>query len=112
MSAAEDLELRVVVPASALPSSSPRAEYFSQKNSLELLGLPPRAFLELLRREDAPEVTPVGRLRLVERETMLAFLRAMRRRPAPAARGAEDLDGADRVLAEIGCLATARGRVG
>lgn len=107
-----DLELRVVVPRSAI-EQPPRPEYFSQFNAPELLGLPRRQFLELLRRGDAPPVTRVGKTRLVEREAMLAFLRRLEERGvAPAAEDDEQMDGPGRVLAELGCIPTGRRRVG
>ncbi|MCA9604344.1 MAG: hypothetical protein KC619_02045 [Myxococcales bacterium] len=111
MGAAEDLELRVVVPRAAF-GQPPHADFFSQKNSLELLGLPPRTFLELLRRDDAPTVTHVGKLRLVEREPMLAFLRALRRAAPNAPSPAAELEGPAKVLAEIGAHPVPRRRVG
>lgn len=98
------VELRIVVPREALPATTPAvAEYFSQHNCEQLLGIPPRAFLELVRREDAPRVTKLGKVRMVEREPMLAYLRILRER-APAPVATEQLDGADSVLAEIGCM--------
>ena len=112
-----ELELRVVVPRTAL-EQPPRPEYFSQHNAPELLGLPRRQFLELLRRPDAPAVTRVGKTRLVEREAMLAFLRALRdREREQVARvdqggAGDELDGPGRVLAEIGCVDTGRRQVG
>lgn len=111
MSAAEDVEVRFVLPRSALGTAA-RAEFFSQENSLELLGLPRRAFLELLRRADAPPVVRVGKLRLVEREPMLAFLRASRVRDVRPSVELDKLDGPDRVLAEIGCVPANARRVG
>lgn len=72
----------------------------SQRNSLATVGLPPRVFLELLRRADAPPVTRIGKLRLVEREALVTWLQARsvtgRTRTEPAN------DSADAVLAELG----------
>lgn len=109
----EDLELRVVLPPTLLAGGA-RAEFFSQANCEELLGLPRRRFLELLRRHDAPPVAEVGKLRLVEREPMLAYLRALKKRDVvqPSAAEEEVLDGADRVLQEVGAMPERRRRVG
>lgn len=74
----------------------------SQRSSLAVVGIPPRTFLELLRRRDCPlDVVHLGKLRLVRREALLAWLErigAPRRPEEPEA----DLDGADRVLVECG----------
>lgn len=96
----QGLELRIVVPPDAIPSA-PRPEYFSQ-NNCGLLGLTKRAYLRLLRRADGPAVIVSGKLRLVKRDHMLAFLDrlAEERKPMPKARA---LDGADRLLLELGC---------
>lgn len=112
MTDAGEIELRLVVPRSALGGGAePRAEFISQHNSEAILGIPRRQFLELLRRDDAPPVAELGKLRLVEREPMLAFLRTLRKRSAPAPAD-EDLDGADRVLREIGAVPEPKRRVG
>lgn len=109
----DGVELRIVVPREALAAAEPaRAEYFSQHNAEQLLGVPRRTFLELLRRPDAPRVIRHGKLRLVEREAMLAFLRVLRERAPASAANAEQLDGPDGVLAEIGCTPQRRRRVG
>ena len=94
------VELRLVVPRSALPA--PPVEYFSQLNC-QLLGLGRRQFLELLRRSGAPPVTRVGKTRLVRRDDMIDFLDRIRRGAEERAGKHEDLDDADRVLMEMGC---------
>lgn len=99
----DGIELRVVVPRSALVAPTrASADFYSQQNCEGLLGIPRRTFLELLRRVDAPPVTRVGRLRLVEREPMLAFLRALRAQQEGAPQA--ELDAADQILAELGCV--------
>ncbi len=78
------LELRVLVPRSALPSTPARveAELVSQESSLELFGLPPRRFLEMVRDPRFPgRVLRVGKLRLARREDLLAHLHAVDEAP-------------------------------
>lgn len=94
----DTVELRIVVPRDQLPTA-PAPDYYSQRNC-DLLGLGHRTFLELLRRPGAPTVTRVGKLRLVKRAEMLAYMERLREL-APRAAGA--VDGADRVLLELGC---------
>lgn len=92
------VELRIAVPREQLPSA-PAVDFYSQENC-HLLGLRARQFLELLRRSDAPPATKVGKLRLVRRDRMVDFLERLRERePKPVG----ELDGADRVLMELGC---------
>lgn len=86
---------------------APAPDYYSQRNCA-LLGLGHRAFLELLRRKGAPVATKVGKLRLVEREELLGYLRRLR--DLEAAKPAAEVDGADHVLLEIGCAPRPRRR--
>ncbi len=99
----DGFEVRVVVPRDSLPMA-PRPEYYSQTNS-HLLGLSKRAVLELLRRPGAPPVTSVGKLRLVRRDSILAYLDGLaeqkERRMSKDARPSRDE--ADRLLLELGC---------
>lgn len=93
------VELRIVVPRDQLPTA-PVTEYFSQRNCETLLGIDRRTFLGLLRRPGAPPVTKIGKLRLVARADMLDYLERLRElEPKPVG----ELDGADRVLLELGC---------
>jgi hypothetical protein len=74
---------------------------------MNVLGLPPRQFLELLRREDAPPVKTVGKARLVRRDAMLVYIErlgAKVRSDDPEQKS----DGADAVLREIGCAPVRR----
>lgn len=83
------------------------AEYLTQKNCMHVLGLAPRQFLELLRREDAPPVTAMGKVRLVRRDLMLVYLERL----GAKVRGddpEQESDGADAVLREIGCAPVRR----
>src|SRR5690606_33291192 len=91
----DGIELRIVVPRSALPTASaPPPDFYSQHNCEALLGLTPRVFLELLRRSDAPPVKRIGKARLVDRQAMLAFISALDAR-AERARD-EEADEGDR----------------
>ena len=103
--ALDDVELRIRVPRAQLPAAPP-PEYYSQLNC-DQLGITRRIFLELLRKPGAPRPTKVGKLRLVKRAAMLDFLERLRELEPKAA---AELDGADRVLMEIGAAPRARKR--
>jgi hypothetical protein len=83
----------------------PVTEYVTQKNCMQVVGLTARRFLELLRRDDAPPVIAVGKVRMVRRDHLLTFLDRLRRVTEPVV----EADGAAAVLAEIGCVPTRRG---
>lgn len=106
----DGIELKIIVPVDQLPTSPP-AEYFSQENCEQLLGLKRRTFLELLRRVDAPPVTKLGKTRTVERHAMLEFLRRIRERETEARR-AGALDEADEILLAEGCLPSSKRKTG
>ncbi len=97
----------VLVRAAQAPTY--QVEYFSQRNC-ELLGLTKRAFLELLRRPDAPPVSAIGKLRMVRRATMLTFLETLAAKTMKRGVVEQQADGADAVLREIGCATVRRGR--
>ncbi len=66
------VEVRMLVPRRALVQEAPAAEMVSQESSLELFGVPPRRFLELVRSPRFPgRVLRLGRLR---RTDLLSFL--------------------------------------
>lgn len=90
----------------ASPTRS-QSEYVTQKNCVDVLGLTPRRFLELLRREDAPPVLPMGKLRLVPRDAMLAYVARLGTK-VRADTPEQNSDGADAVLREIGCAPVRR----
>jgi hypothetical protein len=92
-----------LVPSQA--TEVPVTEYVTQKNCMQVVGLTARRFLELLRRDDAPPVIAVGKVRMVRRDQLLAFLDRLRRVTEPVV----EADGAAEVLAEIGCVTTRRG---
>ncbi len=99
------LELRLVVPHELL-AGSPRVEMISQLNAA-VVGLGKRQFLELLRRQDAPLTLKVGKLRLVRRDDLLAFLERIGAANDTHSKGFDD---ADKVLAELGCNVRPKGR--
>lgn len=71
----ELVEVRMLVPRTALVQTPPAPELISQANSLETFGLPPRRFLEIVRSPRFPgRVLRDGRLRLVHRADLLAHL--------------------------------------
>ncbi|MFO0713607.1 MAG: hypothetical protein U0353_27390 [Sandaracinus sp.] len=83
------------------------SEYVTQKNCVEVLGIHRRKFLELLRRDDAPQVVAMGKLRMVRRDEMIMYVGRL----GAKVRGDEveqDVDGADAVLREIGCAPVRR----
>lgn len=106
----EGVELRIVVPRESLPVA-PAPEYYSQRNC-DLLGIGHRTYLELLRRPGAPAVTKIGKLRLVKREEMLAFMERLRELERAREIPESELDGADRVLMEMGCAPTKKRKAG
>lgn len=105
MSAPDDVMGAALVLVRAAQTPTQQVEYFSQRNC-DLLGLTKRGFLELLRRPDAPRSVRLGKSRLVRRVDMIDFLERL-----SLARSAEPArDGADRVLAELGCAIPRRRR--
>ncbi len=80
----------VMLPADALTIVAPSPEMISQVNVEQVLGLPSRAYLELLREPGcAVTVTSVGKLRLVDRHEFRRWLmaRGSAKRAAVAASG-------------------------
>lgn len=87
------VEVRLVVPRGVFEQQPPAPELVSQANSMEVLGLPKRRFLELVRSPGYPgRVLKLGRLRLVRRTELLAHLEATpAQRSSPGANGAAAL---------------------
>lgn len=109
MSTPDDLMGAALVLVRAAQTPAQQVEYFSQRNC-ELLGLTKRAFLELLRRPDAPPVSAIGKLRMVRRDAMLAFLEKLAAKTIKRGVTEHGADGADAVLREIGCATVRRDR--
>jgi len=81
----------VVLPPDALTIVAAPPEMISQLNVQQVLGIPARVYLELLRERDCPvAVTCVGKLRLVDRNRFRSWLevRGKARRAATAAAAA------------------------
>lgn len=104
---AEGIEVRVVLSPEVV-SSRPCADYVTQENCRDMLGLTPRRFLELLRRDGAPPVTAVGKLRMVRREDILAFIARLGAKVRGGHYHERQPDGAEAVLREIGCASIGR----
>ena len=102
-----DETVMLAVPRSALTVIE-RPHRVSQRNALAVLGLPPRAFLELARefRDAGGEVLSVGKLRCVALEAFDAWLCRRNAKPSPA-RAANDVDALE---AEIGVGAVVGGK--
>jgi len=96
--------INVPIPRSALTLiETPRT--VSQRNCLGVLGLDRRHYLELWRdyRDAGGAVMSAGKLRLVEIEPLLAWLRS--RRPATSVPTVVAHDAVDELAAELGMLA-------
>lgn len=97
------------------PASAPAAEVvmITQRNCELTVGLSPRQFLDLLRRDDAPPSARVGKVRLVRREALVGYLDrlATRTRDVETAEPEEpEVDGVEDVLRGIGCATVGRRR--
>ncbi len=89
----------LILPPGALAVVEPSPELLSQLNVERALGLPARAYLELLRSPGCTvHVIRVGKLRLVERTAFVAWLKQR----APLAIDAQHDDEDDETLAELG----------
>ncbi|WP_437666848.1 hypothetical protein [Sorangium sp. So ce1182] len=73
----------LAIPLNGLTITAPPPEMLSQKNVETVTGIPPRVFLDTIRAPGFPlPVTKLGKLRLVEREAFVAYLRALAGQPA------------------------------
>lgn len=104
------VRVEMLVPRSALVAVI-EPDMISQRNVLAAEGIPPRLYLETLRRPDFDvPITPLGKLRLVERAPFVAWLKARAlikpAVPMPAAPVPDDappeLDVIDRALIQAG----------
>ncbi|WP_437953396.1 hypothetical protein WME98_24000 [Sorangium sp. So ce296] len=90
----------LAIPLDGLTITAPQPEMLSQKNVEAVTGIPARVFLDTLR---APgfrlPVTKLGKLRLVEREAFVAYLRALA--GEPASRRTAEADERTRVAAVL-----------
>lgn len=92
----------IELPAEALTVIAAPPDLISQRNVEAVTGIPARVYLDELRAPGFPvAVIKVGKLRLVEREAFLSYLRTRACRP-PRSPGEAAPDGVAAVLAEIG----------
>jgi hypothetical protein len=102
------LTTTIDLPAEITVTAAP-PDVISQKTILQVTGIPPRAFLQIVRAPGFPvEVMRVGKLRLVERAPFLAWLRSQKGSDASAlaandAPAAVEEETVDDVLASLGC---------
>ena len=73
----------LAIPLDGLTITAPQPEMLSQKNVESVTGIPARVFLDTIRAPGFPlPVTKLGKLRLVQREAFVAYLRALAGEPA------------------------------
>ncbi|WP_437338446.1 hypothetical protein [Sorangium sp. So ce394] len=103
----------LAIPLDGLTITAPPPEMLSQKNVEAVTGIPARVFLDTIRAPGFPlPVTKLGKLRLVQREAFVAYLRALA--SEPASRRDADADERARVaavLAAAGLESVPRARV-
>ncbi|KYF51657.1 hypothetical protein BE04_25495 [Sorangium cellulosum] len=72
----------LAIPLDGLTITAPPPEMLSQKNVEAVTGIPARVFLDTIRAPGFPlPVTKLGKLRLVEREAFVAYLRTLAGEP-------------------------------
>lgn len=87
------VELVVPVPVELLTMHAALPEIISQRNVLTVTGIPPAAFLRMLRDPAFPlDVIKQGKLRLVDRETFVTWLKAQGQRVSAATQEAPAVD--------------------
>lgn len=109
-----EARLTLAVPLGDLAITAPLPEFLSQRNVEAVMGIPARVYLETIREDDFPlKVYPLGKLRLVDRVSFAAWLRAPRSavkaaapRPGAPANDAPSKPTAESVLAELDCERT------
>jgi hypothetical protein len=89
----------LAIPRELLTMVEAPPDTVTQHNVMAVTGITKRTFLELLRRPDAPPVTKIGKLRMVERVVFVGWIRARAGQPE---RAPSLGDGVDAVLAELG----------
>ncbi|MGK3959484.1 hypothetical protein WMF38_41365 [Sorangium sp. So ce118] len=88
------------IPLTGLTITAPQPEMLSQKNVETITGIPARVFLDTLRAPGFPLlITKLGKLRLVQREAFVAYLRALA--IEPASRRTTEADERTRVAAVL-----------
>ncbi|KYF72504.1 hypothetical protein BE15_09415 [Sorangium cellulosum] len=104
----------LAIPLDGLTITAPPPEMLSQKNVEAVTGIPARVFLDTTRAPGfALPVTKLGKLRLVQREAFVAYLRMLA--SAPELRRdaeADERTRVDAVLAAAGLESVPRARTG
>ncbi|WP_437597182.1 hypothetical protein [Sorangium sp. So ce590] len=73
----------LAIPLDGLTITAPQPEMLSQKNVESVTGIPARVFLDTIRAPGFPLlITKLGKLRVVQRESFVAYLRALASEPA------------------------------
>ncbi|MDC0685594.1 hypothetical protein [Sorangium atrum] len=73
----------LTIPLDGLTITVPQPEMLSQKNVEAVTGIPARVFLDTIRAPGFPLlITKLGKLRLVQRESFVAYLTALASKPA------------------------------
>lgn len=73
----DNATITLSIPTDAITVAAPLPELLSQHNVLAIAGVPPRAFLDLLRRSGFPlAVTKLGKTRLVDRAAFVSWLKS------------------------------------
>lgn len=98
------ITIPITIPRSLATVIAAPCEYVSQHNSFDVLGLPRRPYLEVTRAfaRAGGQVVHSGKLRLVRREEIVAYLASL------AAPTAAPASGADAVLAGLGRVRAAK----
>jgi hypothetical protein len=90
----------LAIPLDGLTITAPPPEMLSQKNVESVTGIPARVFLDRIRAPGFPLlITKLGKLRLVQREAFVAYLRALA--SEPASRHTTEADERTRVAAVL-----------
>ncbi|WP_437625527.1 hypothetical protein [Sorangium sp. So ce1151] len=90
----------LTIPLDGLTITAPQPEMLSQKNVETVTGIPARVFLDTIRAPAFPLlITKLGKLRLVQREAFIAYLRSLA--SEPASRRTTEADERTRVAAVL-----------
>ncbi|XXT17006.1 hypothetical protein WME94_42920 [Sorangium sp. So ce429] len=90
----------LTIPLDGLTITAPQPEMLSQKNVEAVTGIPARVFLDAIRAPGFPLlITKLGKLRLVQREAFIAYLRSLA--SEPASRRTTEADERTRVTAVL-----------
>jgi hypothetical protein len=96
--AESSIAVTVHIPRELVTVVAAPPEWVTQRNVEAVAGMTRGVFLDLIRRPDAPPVTRLGKLRMVERVVFCEWLRAL----ATAPQRNDEATDVDAVLAELG----------